>query len=52
MEAKSELVHQCGKTSNRLMQLIEGLQGMAKLLKCPEAQAGKYFRWEISGVAA
>ena len=33
------MVHQRGKTSNRLMQLLEGLQGMGKLLKCPSLVA-------------
>jgi hypothetical protein len=34
------------------MQFLEVLQGMGKLLKCPEAKNGRYFQWEPLAVAA
>ena len=49
---RGRVVHQRGETSNRLVQFLEVLQGMGKLLKSPEAKNGRYFQWEALAAAA
>lgn len=51
-DTKSGLVHQRGESSNRLMQFLETLQGMGKLLKAGDTKTGRYYAWEPMPVAA
>jgi hypothetical protein len=46
------MVHQRGKSSNRLMHFLEVLQGMGKLLKSPDIKTGRYYEWQPLTVAA
>jgi len=52
MPGGDRLVHQRGKSSNRMMQFLETLQGVGKLLKSGNIKMGRYYEWEALVSAA